>query len=106
MNIVGPPNVITSYETDFQNRSVKMIAKVFMYSGMDFAVQDVFWTKNGEKIDILRREEKYSEVSVEDPSLTIFNVNPHDAGSYQLTAINAVGSTQSDAIILGITIRL
>lgn len=75
-----------------------------MYSRIEIPVQDVFWTKNEEKIDVLSREKKYSEVSVEDPSLTIFDVNPNDAGSYQLTAINAVGSTQSDAIILGINI--
>lgn len=104
MNIVGPPNVITSYETDFKNRSVKLIANVFLYSGFKIPVQDVFWTKNEEKIDVLSHEEKYSQVSVEDPSLTIFDVNPHDAGSYQLTATNAVGSTQSDAITLGINI--
>lgn len=81
-----------------------MIAKVFLYSRIEIPVQDVFWTKNEEKIDVLSHEKKYSEVSVEDPSLTIFDVNPNDAGSYQLTAINAVGSTQSDAIILGINI--
>lgn len=75
-----------------------------MYSRIEIPVQDVFWTKNEEKIDVLSHEKKYSEVSVEDPSLTIFDVNPNDAGSYQLTAINAVGSTQSDAIILGINI--
>lgn len=47
---------------------------------------------------------KYSEVSIKNPSLTIFDVNQHDAGSYQLTATNAVGSTQSNAIVLGINI--
>lgn len=47
---------------------------------------------------------KYSEVSINNPSLTIFDVNQHDAGSYQLTATNAVGSTQSNAIVLGINI--
>lgn len=45
---------------------------------------------------------KYSTVSVDDPSLTIYNVNKYDAGSYKLTATNAVGTTISDAIEISI----
>lgn len=64
-------------------------------------IHTVFWAKNGEKIATSEGGGKYSEVSVDHPSLTIINVNFHDIGSYQLTAINAVGSTVSDAIVLG-----
>lgn len=45
---------------------------------------------------------KYTEVRADDLSLTIFEVNTYDAGYYQLTATNPVGSTSSDIIILGI----
>lgn len=45
---------------------------------------------------------KYSTVSVDDPSLTIYNVNKYDAGSYKITATNAVGTTISDAIEISI----
>lgn len=45
---------------------------------------------------------KYSTVSVDDPSLTILNVNKYDAGSYKITATNAVGTTISDAIEISI----
>lgn len=56
------------------------------------------------KIDTSEGENKYSKVSTKEPSLTIFNVNEHDAGPYQLTATNAVGKTKSHVIVLGNTI--
>lgn len=62
----------------------------------------MFWTVNGEKIDKQGMGGKYSKVSVDDPSLTIYNVNKYDAGSYKLTATNAVGTTISDAIEISI----
>lgn len=62
----------------------------------------MFWTVNGEKIDKQGMGGKYSKVSVDDPSLTIHNVNKYDAGSYKLTATNAVGTTISDAIEISI----
>lgn len=62
----------------------------------------MFWTVNGEKIDKQGMGGKYSTVSVDDPSLTIYNVNRYDAGSYKLTATNAVGTTISDAIEISI----
>lgn len=67
-------------------------------------IQTLFWSKNGQKLNSQGMRGKYSEVSINNSSLTIFDVNQHDAGSYQLTATNAVGSTQSDAIVLGINI--
>lgn len=102
--VVGAPNIMVSHDVCFQNISVKLIGKVYLFSGKLPAIQDVFWTKDGEKVDTQGSGGKYSEVAVDDPSLIIYNVNHHDIGSYQLTAINAVGSTKSDVITLGNTI--
>lgn len=66
-------------------------------------IQKAVWTKNGEILDTQGSGGKFSEVSVDDPSLTIFDVNEYDAGSYQLTATNTVGSTKSEYIILGMS---
>lgn len=85
---------------------MKLIATVFLYFDELPAVQDVFWTKDGKKIDTNGSGGKYSEVTIQDPSLTIVDVNHHDAGSYQLTATNAVGSNKSEVIILGINTNL
>lgn len=63
--------------------------------------QEVFWTKNGVKIDFRESGVKYSGFDIEDQSLTIHNVNHQDAGSYQITAINSVGSTSSDIFVIG-----
>lgn len=97
---VGPPNVLTSHRIYFEHQAVKLIGTVFVSENSP-AVHKVFWTKNGEKIVTSKRGGRYSEVSVDHPSLTINNVNSHDIGAYQLTAINAVGSTASDTIVLG-----
>lgn len=64
-------------------------------------VQEVFWTKNGEKLDIKGSGGRYTEVGLNNPSLTIFGVNEYDAGSYQLIAFNDVGANKSDVIVLG-----
>lgn len=102
--VLGAPNIMVSHDVCFQNCSVKLISNVYLCSGKFPAIQDVFWTKNGAKLDIKGSGGKYSEVGVYDPSLIIYNVNHHDIGSYQLTATNAVGSTKSDVIVLGNTI--
>lgn len=99
--ITGPPNVTTSHKTCIENHSVTLIGMVFLYEERP-EIQSVFWSKNGEKLNSQGMRGKYSEVSIDNPSLTIFDINQHDAGSYQLTATNAVGSTQSDIIVLGI----
>lgn len=101
--IAGPPNIMTSHETCFEKHSVKLIGKVFLYDQRN-ATRDLYWTKNEEKIDTLNSGGKYSKVSTDDSSLIISDVNEHDAGSYQLTATNEVGSTQSDIIVLGNTV--
>lgn len=97
--IVGPPNVLTSHRIYFEHQSVKLIGTVFV-SEKSPAVHTVFWTKNGEKIITSERGGRYSEVSVDHPSLTINSVNSHDIGAYQLNAINAVGSTAMSLVSL------
>lgn len=101
--IVDPPNITCSHETCFESRSVKLIAKVYLYDTWH-AIKEVFWTVNDEEIDKTGLSEKFSKVSVYSPCLTIYNVTRYDAGSYKLTATNAVGSTISDAIELSIPI--
>lgn len=100
-SIIGPPNITISQRTCVSDRSITLIGNVFLYGNLP-AVQNVFWTKNGEKLDTQGSGGRYTEVTIDNPSLTIFEVNEYDAGSYQLTATNAVGSTRSDFLILGI----
>lgn len=69
-------------------------------------ILEIFWTKDNNKINIKEIGGKLSEISDTDNlSLVITNVSPDDAGEYKLTAINAVGSSTSDAIVLGILIK-
>lgn len=101
INVVDPPNVIMGHDTSLDTNAVRLIAKVFP-SDKASLFENVFWTKNGVGIDIRRMGRKYSKISTGNPSLTINNVNQQDAGSYQLIAVNSVGSTVSDTVILGI----
>lgn len=64
-------------------------------------ILQTFWTKNDKSINTRESKGKLSETRTDNLSLTITNVGPDDAGEYKLTAINAVGSTKSDAIFLG-----
>lgn len=100
-SIVGLPNITICHRTCVLDRSITLIGNVFLYGSLP-VVKNVFWTKNGEELDTKGSGGRYSEVTVDNPSLTIFEVNEYDAGSYQLTATNAVGSTTSDFLILGI----
>lgn len=59
-----------------------------------------FGQKNGKEINTEGSGGKYTKVTVDNPSLTIFKADKFDAGSYQLTATNAVGSTSSEFLIL------
>lgn len=79
-----------------------MIGKVFVNKMLP-AIKTIYWTKDGKKLEMEDGGEKYSEVNTRNPSLTIHNVNQHDAGTYRLTATNAVGTTSSE-IVLGNTI--
>lgn len=92
------PNITVSHRTYMYNRSIGLQGNVFLYEHHP-VVHKVYWTKDGQEID---RGGKYSKAETDDPSLIIFGLNKYDAGSYQLHATNAIGSTKSDIIILGI----
>lgn len=83
---------------------MRLIGKVFV-NNRSPKIQNINWTKDGQDIDSEEEEEaKYSkQYTQNNPSLTINNVNHNDAGSYQLTATNAVGSSFSQ-IVLGKTV--
>lgn len=98
---LGPPCIKIIPETNIKNRSVKLIGNVIIYDDSP-EMHNSFWTRNGETIDFEKSDGKLSETSTDNTSLTITNVSPDDAGEYQLTALNAVGSCASEAIILGI----
>lgn len=78
-----------------------MIGNVIIYDDSP-GVNTFFWTKNSETIDFEECDGKLLETRTDNPSLTITNVGPDDAGEYRLTAINDVGSCTSEAIVLGI----
>lgn len=65
-------------------------------------VTDFFWKRDYETIDFEECDGRLSETRNDNPSLTITNVCPDDAGEYRLTAMNDVGSSTSEAIVLGI----
>lgn len=80
-----------------------MIGSMYFYDDSP-GILETFWTKNEKKIDPEKSGGKLSEISNDTPSLTIRNVSPDDAGEYRLTATNAVGSSTSDVIVLGILV--
>lgn len=100
---LGPPNITTSQETNIKGKILKLIGNVSLYDDSP-DILEVFWTKNGERIDTRGSGGRLSEVTIDNPSLIIRDVTAEDAGNYQLTAVNAVGSTTSDVIVLGIYI--
>lgn len=102
---LGPPNITTSQETNIKCKRLKLIGNVSLYDDSP-DILEVFWTKNGEKIDSRGSGGRLSEVTIDNPSLIIRDVNVDDAGNYQLTAVNAVGSTTSNVITLGIYINI
>lgn len=84
-----------------KDQTVTLNSEIYVYDKSP-EVHEVFWTKNREVLDIPGRRGKYTLKSIQEPSLTIHNVNYIDAGSYKLTAVNAVGATDSEVIELGI----
>lgn len=99
LNVTGkPPFVSTHHKSYKKTCSVRLIGKVSVIDQYP-PVHTVYWTKNREKIDTITGGRKFSKVTVKNPTLTIHNVNHQDAGSYQLTAINAVGSNKSDIVL-------
>lgn len=83
-----------------QGHAVKLRCDVFLYDESP-ALTDVYWTRGGIKLDTATHNGKYLGVNLTEPSLTINNVNYNDAGNYQLIALNAVGETISEVIVLG-----
>lgn len=49
--ILGFFNIIVGYKIDINNRLIKLWGVVFLLKNL-FDIQNVFWFKNGEKIDI------------------------------------------------------
>lgn len=94
---------MTSFETNIKDRLVKLIGNIYVYDDSP-GILETYWTKNEKKINPEKSGGKLSEICNENPSLTIRNVSPDDAGDYRLTATNAVGSSTSDAIVLGILV--
>lgn len=101
LQVTGSKPNISEVTCSLHGNKVKLKCDVFLYDESP-ALGDVYWTKNGVKIVIEKTNGKYSGVDINDPSLTINNVNRNDAGNYHLTAINAVGETKSDVIVLGV----
>lgn len=95
--ILGHPNVLTRCIINNKNRSVTLIGKVSA-TGENSKVHTVYWSKDGEIIDKKIGERKFSKVTVENPSLTIHNVNHQDAGSYRFTAISSAGSNEGEIV--------
>lgn len=98
---VGSPNIKTISKTNIKKRSVNLIGNVIIYDDSP-GVNTFFWTRNNKTIDFKECDRKLVETRTDNPSLTITNVGPDDAGEYRLTAINEVGSCTSEAIVLGI----
>lgn len=95
--ILGHPNFLTRCIINDENRSVTLIGKDSA-TGENSKVHTVYWSKNGEKINHRVGERKYSKVTVQNPSLTIYNVNHQDAGSYRFTATSSAGSNESEIV--------
>lgn len=97
----GPPNITTSFETNIKDRSVKLIGNVFIYDGSP-EILDTFWEKKSKEIKM--EENSWKLLEGNNPTRIINNVIPDDAGEYQLTATNAVGTSTSDVIVIGISV--
>lgn len=63
-----------SYEICLEKYFLKLIGKVFLYDYFN-VIKDIFWIKNGEKIEILNGEEKYLRVNGDNLLFIIFDVN-------------------------------
>lgn len=87
-----------------QGHAVKLRCDVFLYDESP-TLTDVYWTRDGIKLNIGRSGGKYLKVDVNNQSLIINNVSYNDAGDYKLIAINAVGETRSKGIVLGNILR-
>lgn len=98
-SLLGKPN-LSEVTCSLHGNSVKLKCDVFLFDESP-PLDYVYWSKGGKHIFIATNDEKYSGADINDPSLTIHNVNNDDAGEYQLIAGNPVGETWSTVILLG-----
>ncbi|XP_062616794.1 titin-like [Saccostrea cucullata] len=98
--ILDPPNISNDHLTRINSRSVILTCEIFPYDQSP-PLTKLQWQKDGQVIDIPGSGGKYTGGTLDEPSLTITNVNQSDAGTYQCKASNAVGSTFGEAIFLG-----
>lgn len=102
INVTGSvPNVKTNKRTRRNKNSVELTAETFLFPGSP-DISDVFWTKNEKIIATQSSDGRLTFGDKDNPSLIIRDVNRDDFGVYELTVINAIGSTTSDAVILGV----
>ncbi|XP_062568434.1 contactin-3-like [Saccostrea cucullata] len=101
LNVVGTPlNVIMKDDTDFLERRITLVCKILCES--THPLTGVVWTKDSSTIDVLSCNGKYIGGGIENPSLTINNLNASDAGVYQCCVSKIVESTHSEQVILAV----
>ncbi|XP_065922710.1 uncharacterized protein [Magallana gigas] len=101
LQLTGSKPNVSEVTCSLHGNSVKLKCDVFLYDESP-PLNYVYWTKGVKHIVIAANDEKYSGADINDPSLTIYNVNNDDAGEYQLIAVNPVGETWSTVILLGV----
>lgn len=103
LQVTGNKPYISEGMCTLQGRSVKLKFDVILYDESP-SLNDVYWTKNvvieGKDVD-KRISSTKCEMDTNDLSLTITEVDKYDAGSYRLTAVNPVGESISESIVLG-----
>lgn len=89
----------TSY-TQIVGETITINCEVQSHNSILQEVQWIFIDNEGARIDpinvIMSQNLKYQGSSISSPSLTIFHVQPSDAGKYGCRARNMMGTTVSD----------
>ncbi|XP_033751318.1 hemicentin-1-like isoform X3 [Pecten maximus] len=105
LSVTGSPPTATVSQTAYTiitGASVTLQCTVFGTP----SVTGVTWTRtysNGVSTTIGVNGQKYAGSSVNNPSLTIFNADSSDQGTYVCTATNSLGSGQSPSVSLSVT---
>ncbi|XP_021345496.1 hemicentin-1-like, partial [Mizuhopecten yessoensis] len=105
LSVTGAPPTATVAQTAYTiitGASVTLQCSVFGTP----AVTGVTWTRtftNGASNTISINSQKYAGSTVNNPSLTIFNTDSNDQGTYVCTATNTLGSGQSQTVSLSVT---